>query len=113
MNGPTEGTEARARVAEAIREAACDGTCNQPEEECTQKRIQPLVWHHGTLAAVEGSPEMFADAMLPVLQQLEAEVAAARKFAGEMRDFCSPHAVAADYADRLIDAMDRAKEGRP
>ena len=43
----------------------------------------------------------------------EREVAAARKFAGEMRDFCSPHAIAADYADRLIEAMDRAKEGRP
>lgn len=39
----------------------------------------------------------------------EREMAAARKFAGEMRDFCSPHGVAADYADRLIEAMDRAK----
>jgi hypothetical protein len=27
-----------------------------------------------------------------------------------MRDFCSPHAVAADYADRLLEAMNRAKE---
>ena len=42
----------------------------------------------------------------------EREVAAARKFATEMRDFCSPHGVAVDYADRLIEAMDRAKEGR-
>lgn len=40
----------------------------------------------------------------------EREVAAARKFAGEMREFCSPHGVAADYADRLIEAMDRAKD---
>jgi len=44
------------------------------------------------------------------INRLKAEVAAARKFAGEMRDFCSPHGVAADYADRLIEAMDRAKE---
>jgi hypothetical protein len=42
-------------------------------------------------------------------EALRAEVAAARKFAGEMRDFCSPHGVAADYADRLIETMDRAK----
>lgn len=40
---------------------------------------------------------------------LRAEVEAARKFAGDMRDFCSPHGVAADYADRLIESMDRAK----
>jgi hypothetical protein len=44
--------------------------------------------------------------------RLKAEVAAARKFAGEMRDFCSPHGVAVDYADRLLEAMDRAKEGQ-
>lgn len=44
--------------------------------------------------------------------RLKAEVAAARKFAREMRDFCSPHGVSVDYADRLIEAMDRAKEGR-
>ncbi|MEW1565761.1 hypothetical protein AB0454_22580 [Streptomyces sp. NPDC093509] len=43
------------------------------------------------------------------MASLRAEVAAARKFAGEMRDFCSPHGVAADYADRLIESMDRAK----
>lgn len=45
-------------------------------------------------------------------RELEAEVAAARRFAGEMRDFCSPHGVAVDYADRLLEAMDRAKEGQ-
>lgn len=39
----------------------------------------------------------------------EAEVAAARKFAADLRDFCSPHGVATGYADRLIEAMDRAK----
>lgn len=46
------------------------------------------------------------------LKELRAQVAAVRKFAGEMRDFCSPHGVAADYADRLLEAMDRAKEGQ-
>lgn len=43
------------------------------------------------------------------LARLRREVAAARTFAAEMRDFCSPHGVATDYADRLIEAMDRAK----
>lgn len=46
------------------------------------------------------------------LESLRREVAAARQFAAEMREFCSPHGVAADYADRLLEAMDRAKEGR-
>ncbi|GHB16740.1 hypothetical protein GCM10018777_56720 [Streptomyces albogriseolus] len=46
------------------------------------------------------------------VQALEAEVAAARRFAAEMRDFCSPHGVAVDYADRLIEAMDRARDAR-
>jgi hypothetical protein len=40
----------------------------------------------------------------------EREVAAARKYAAEMRDFCSPHGVSVHYADQLIAAMDRAKE---
>jgi hypothetical protein len=39
----------------------------------------------------------------------ERQVQAARTFAAEMRDFCSPHGVAVDYADRLLEAMDRAK----
>jgi hypothetical protein len=46
------------------------------------------------------------------IRLLEAEVAAARQFAAEMRDFCSPHDVAAHYADQLEAAMDRAKEGQ-
>jgi len=43
---------------------------------------------------------------------VRAEVAAAREYAAEMREFCSPHGVAKDYADSLIAAMDRAKEAR-
>ncbi|MGW2725646.1 hypothetical protein [Streptomyces sp. NPDC001492] len=42
----------------------------------------------------------------------EREVAAARQFAAEMREYCSPHGVSVHYADRLIEVMDRAKEGR-
>jgi len=43
----------------------------------------------------------------------EREVAAARKYAAEMRDFCSPHGVSVQYADQLIEVMDRAKGGTP
>jgi hypothetical protein len=50
------------------------------------------------------------DLLCAEINRLKAEVAAARKFAGEMRDFCSPHGVSVDYADRLLEAMDRAKE---
>ncbi|WP_371099895.1 hypothetical protein [Streptomyces sp. PU_AKi4] len=50
------------------------------------------------------------DLLCEEINRLKAEVSAARKFAGEMRDFCSPHGVSVDYADRLIEAMDRAKE---
>jgi hypothetical protein len=108
----TEATELRNRLANAIRQAACDGSCGQTEEECSRERIQPFVWHHGRLAVVEGSPEMFASAVLPVMERLEAEVAAARKYAAEMREFCSPHGVSVDYADQLEAVMDRAKGGQ-
>ncbi|MEU7338656.1 hypothetical protein [Streptomyces sp. NPDC007074] len=46
------------------------------------------------------------------LRSLRNEMAAARWFADEMRDFCSPHGVAADYADRLVEAMDRARDSQ-
>jgi hypothetical protein len=53
------------------------------------------------------------DLLCAEINRLKAEVAAARKFAGEMRDFCSPHGVSVDYADRLLEAMDRAKAADP
>lgn len=46
------------------------------------------------------------------MAELRREVAAARKYAAEMRDFASPHGVSVHYADQLLEAMDRAKEGR-
>lgn len=48
--------------------------------------------------------------LLHEVASLRAEVAAARKYAGEMRAFCSPHGVSVHYADQLEYAMDRAKE---
>jgi hypothetical protein len=53
------------------------------------------------------------DLLYTEIDRLKAEVAAARKFAGEMRDFCSPHGVSVGYADRLLEAMDRAKAADP
>lgn len=42
---------------------------------------------------------------------LRAEVAAARQFADDMRQFCSPRGVSVHYAEQLVQAMDRAKGG--
>ncbi|MFE6412607.1 hypothetical protein ACFVOR_37370 [Streptomyces sp. NPDC057837] len=42
----------RDRIAEAIRNAACNGDCGDTEEECARKRVQPCVWHHGVLAVL-------------------------------------------------------------
>jgi hypothetical protein len=36
----------------------------------------------------------------------EAKLDAVRKFADEMRDYCSPHGVSAIYADRLEAILD-------
>jgi len=59
----------------------------------------------------EAARKAVAEAVVAAVEaRLEREVAAARQFAGEMRQFCSPHGVAADYADRLLEAMDRARE---
>ena len=64
---PTDRAGLRKLIADAIRAAACPGDCGKTEEQCARERIQPFVWHHGLLAAVEGSPEQFADAVLTVL----------------------------------------------
>jgi hypothetical protein len=105
----------RKQYAEAIRNAACTGGCGLTELQCTRQRIQPEAWHRGVLAEVSGTPEMLAVAVLAArdreMEQLRAQVEAARRFAAEMRDFCSPHGVSVHYADQLTAAMDRAKEG--
>ncbi|MFJ9114420.1 hypothetical protein ACIRJO_02605 [Streptomyces sp. NPDC102394] len=43
--------------------------------------------------------------------RLRAEVDAARQFAEQMRNFCSPRGVSVHYASQLTEAMDRAKGG--
>jgi hypothetical protein len=81
-------------------------TSRQPRS--TRSRFLDALTHSGPGYDTKGLPAPSAEAR--ELASLHAEVAAARKFAEEMRDFCSPYGVATDYADRLIEAMDRAKE---
>lgn len=80
---------------DGIRRALCDAGFMEEDDPYGHADLDEVVRQAGTLVG-------------PLL----AELAAARKFAGEMRDFCSPHGVATGYADQLLEAMDRAKEGR-
>lgn len=88
---PADRAGLRELIADAIRSAACPGDCGKTEEECARERIQPFVWHHGRLAAVEGSPEQFADAVLAVLPApvdrgaVLREAAELRRLAAETR----------------------------
>lgn len=72
---PTDGL--RDRYAAAIRAATCTGNCDTSETECARTRIQAVVWEHGQLAEVSGSPEMLADTILATrdteLDQLRAD----------------------------------------
>lgn len=46
--------------------------------------------------------------LMTVERAMADQAATQATFAAEMRDFCSPHGVAVDYADRIVEAMDRA-----
>ncbi|NUQ95808.1 MAG: hypothetical protein HOY79_04365 [Streptomyces sp.] len=86
---------AKEHQLDGIRRALCDAGFMEEDDPYGHADLDEVIRQAGELVG-------------PMLR----EVAAARKFAAEMRDFCSPHGVAADYADRLLEAMDRAKEGR-
>jgi hypothetical protein len=97
LNGEDGGLLARA--ADAIRDAACNGECGQDEEECRQERIQPFAWHHGRLAIVEGTPEMFAAAVLPVaLADQNAAFDRVRALADRLEE-CAENALRTDDRD--------------
>ncbi|MGW4803058.1 hypothetical protein [Kitasatospora sp. NPDC004272] len=49
-----------------------------------------------------------ADTLRTALADLQRQVDAARAFAAEMADYCSPHNVAALYAQRLTERIDAA-----
>jgi hypothetical protein len=103
----TEATESatwQQHIAQAIGPTMLFGLQDaELFDEPGKQRVQEWVdWISKTVAVLRDKE----------LEQARAEVAAARKFAADMRDFASPHGVAVDYADRLTEAMDRAKEGR-
>jgi hypothetical protein len=90
-----QARRAKEHQLDGIRRALCDAGFMEDDDPYGHADLADVIRQAGEL-----------------LGPLLAEVAAARKFAAEMRDFCSPHGVATDYADRLLDAMNRAKEGR-
>lgn len=100
MSSTTHATELRDRLADVIREFPFDNYGLDDVSYLLEDSPDTQEW-----------VPALADALLIAVRHLEAEVAAARRYAAEMRDFCSPHGVSAHYADQLIQFMDRAREG--
>jgi hypothetical protein len=84
---------AKEHQLDGVRRALCDAGFMEEDDPYGHADLDEVIRQAGTLVG-----------------PLVAEVAAAREFAGEMREFASPHGVSVDYADRLLEAMDRAKE---
>ncbi|MEV8398798.1 hypothetical protein [Streptomyces niveus] len=75
-NQPAPDGRRLALLARAIRDATCEGNCGRTEEECEAASLQPVVWHHGVLARVEGTPEQIAAALLPAIDAFARELTA-------------------------------------
>ena len=90
-----EARRAKEHELDGIRRALCDAGFMEDDDPYGHADLADVIRQAGEL-----------------VRPLLAEVKAARQFAEEMSNFCSPHGVATDYAERLIRAMDRAKEGR-
>lgn len=101
MSEATQATELRDRLADVIREFPFDNYGLDDVSYLLEDTPDTQEWVPALAAAI-----------LPLVQHLEAEVAAARKYADEMRGFCSPHGVSVHYAEQLVEAMDAAKDGR-
>jgi hypothetical protein len=89
-----QARRAKEHQLDGIRRALCDAGFMEDDDPYGHADLADVIRQAGELVG-------------PLL----AEVAAARQFAEEMSGFCSPHGVATDYANRLVKAMDRAKEG--
>lgn len=98
MSEATQATELRTKLADAIRQFPFDNYGLDDISYLLEEDPETQEW-----------VPALADAILPVVHRLEAEISAARKYAAEMRDFCSPHGVSVHYADQLVEAMDRAR----
>jgi hypothetical protein len=77
----TELAEARAKVAELEREMAARAKAREVDDRWTDR--------------VDREND-----------QLRAQVARVRALAADMRTWCSPHGIATDYADRIVEALD-------
>jgi hypothetical protein len=84
---------AKEHQLDGIRRALCDAGFMEEDDPYGHADLDEVIRQAGSLVG-------------PLL----AEVAAARKYAAEMRDFCSPHGMSVHYADQLLEVMDRAKE---
>lgn len=100
MSSAAPATELRDRLADVIREFPFDSYGLDNVSHLLEDTPETQEWVPALAAAI-----------LPLVQRLEAEVAAARKYADEMGGFCSPHGVSVHYAEQLVEAMDRAKAG--
>ena len=98
MSSAAHAAELRDRLADVIREFPFDNYGLDDVSYLLEDAPDTQEWVPALVAAI-----------LPLTQRLEAEVAAARKYAAEMREFCSPHGVPVHYADQLVEVMDRAK----
>lgn len=87
-----QARRAKEHQLDGIRRALCDAGFMEEDAPYGHADLDEVVRQAGSLVG-------------PLL----AEVKAARQFAAEMREYCSPHGVSVHYADRLIEVMDRAK----
>lgn len=117
-----EARRAKEHQLDGIRRALCDAGFMEDDDPYSHADLEDVIRQAGDqprrlrerlrlltdekVAYVTGPT---TDLLCEEINRLKAEVTAARKFAGEMRDFCSPHGVSVHYADQLIAAMDRAK----
>ena len=88
-----QARRAKEHQLDGIRRALCDAGFMEEDDPYGHADLADVIRQAGSLVG-------------PLL----AEVAAARKYAGEMREFASPHGVSVHYADQLLEVMNRAKE---
>lgn len=89
-----QARRAKEHQLDGIRRALCDAGFMEEDDPYGHADLDEVIRQAGTLVG-------------PLL----AELTAARQFAAELREYCSPHGVSVHYADRLIEVMDQAKEG--
>lgn len=97
-----QARRAKENQLDGIRRALCDAGFMEDDDPYSHADLADVIRQVG---------ETLRGSTPAEVESLRREVAAARKYAGQMREFCSPHGVSVDYADQLLEAMDRAKKG--